>query len=86
MISPRGPGSTERQAAALRREGVRVGRNAMGEFSVEFGTYGWFPELLPSEEGDSEEDSGDEGYEGEQGQGGTEVKEEVVEVKEEEEG
>lgn len=58
----------------------------MGEFSVEFGTYGWFPELLPSEEGDSEEDSGDEGEEGEQGQGGTEVKEEVVEVKEEEEG
>ncbi|KIW08051.1 uncharacterized protein PV09_00995 [Verruconis gallopava] len=54
-ISPRGPGSTARQAAALRKEGVQVDRNAMGEFSVDFSTYGWFPDMLPSEEEELED-------------------------------
>ncbi|KAF2663761.1 DNA binding methylated-DNA--cysteine S-methyltransferase [Microthyrium microscopicum] len=49
-ISPRGPGSQRRQADALGQEGVEVSQDAMGEYSVNFGEYGWFPELLPSEE------------------------------------
>ncbi|RAL12881.1 MGMT family protein [Aspergillus homomorphus CBS 101889] len=64
MISHRGPGSAERQAEALRAEGVEVEVDAMGEFYVDTGRFGWFPEVLPSEEGlDSEgernEDGGD---------------------------
>ncbi|KAJ9662578.1 Alkyltransferase-like protein 1 [Coniosporium apollinis] len=56
-ISPRGPGGASRQAAALRQEGVTVDEGNLGEFSVDFQTYGWFPDVLPSEEGeDSEED------------------------------
>jgi len=59
-ISPRGPGSTTRQATALRREGVTVSQNSMGEYSVDFSVYGWFPELLPSEEAELEAESDDE--------------------------
>jgi methylated-DNA-protein-cysteine methyltransferase-like protein len=59
-ISPRGPGSTTRQATALRREGVQVDRSAMGEYSVDFSTYGWFPEMLPSEEAELEAEASDD--------------------------
>ncbi len=38
------------QAAALRLEGVRIDQGNMGEFMVDFATYGWFPDVLPSEE------------------------------------
>ncbi|KAF2263807.1 DNA binding methylated-DNA--cysteine S-methyltransferase [Lojkania enalia] len=50
-ISPRqrGPSGASRQAAALRAEGVEVEQGAMGEFTVDFGKYGWFPDVLPSE-------------------------------------
>ncbi|GAD92862.1 hypothetical protein CIMG_08912 [Paecilomyces variotii No. 5] len=65
MISHRGPGSAARQAAALRREGVRVDTDAMGEMYVDLARYGWFPDRLPSEEGLTEEDSEDEDGEGE---------------------
>ncbi|KAL1854523.1 Alkyltransferase-like protein 1 [Paecilomyces lecythidis] len=66
MISHRGPGSAARQAAALRREGVRVDTDAMGEMYVDLGRYGWFPDRLPSEEGLTEdsEDGGEEEDEG----------------------
>ncbi|KAJ5152662.1 uncharacterized protein N7482_009140 [Penicillium canariense] len=56
MISHRGPGSAERQAEALREEGVEVTRDSMGEIYVDFSQYGWFPKLLPSED---EENNGD---------------------------
>ena len=46
----RGPSGASSQAAALRSEGVHVERDAMGEFSVDLESYGWFPEVLPSEE------------------------------------
>ncbi|KAB8227236.1 MGMT family protein [Aspergillus alliaceus] len=49
MISHREPGSAERQAEALREEGVEVETDAMGEFYVDFGRFGWFPSVLPSE-------------------------------------
>ncbi|KID84901.1 MGMT family protein [Metarhizium guizhouense ARSEF 977] len=50
VISPRSrPDGAQNQAAALRDEGVQVTRGAMGEFMVDFGEYGWFPRVLPSE-------------------------------------
>lgn len=45
-----GPGSAQRQAEVLRTEGVEVkGPDSMGEFYVDFSTFGWFPSELPSE-------------------------------------
>ena len=49
-----------RHAVALRREGVTVDTGALGEMSVDLVEYGWFPDVLPSEEGDFEEESGQE--------------------------
>ncbi len=54
----RGPGAAARQATELRREGVIVSTGSMGELSVDFGTYGWFPEELPSEAGEGNESEG----------------------------
>ena len=51
----RGPGSAARQATSLRREGVVVHTDSMGEFSIDLGRYGWFPHRLPND--DSSEDS-----------------------------
>ncbi|TWU70781.1 hypothetical protein ED733_001586 [Metarhizium rileyi] len=49
-ISPRSqPDGALNQAEALRDEGVRVTRGAMGELMVDFDEYGWFPSVLPSE-------------------------------------
>ncbi|KAF5611869.1 MGMT family [Fusarium subglutinans] len=56
QISPRSqPGGSRSQADALQAEGVQVETNAMGEHSVDFSQYGWFPDLLPSEENDQGE-------------------------------
>ena len=49
--SHRGPGGATRQAAVLRQEGVVVGRGHLGELMIDFGAFGWFPNCLPSEEG-----------------------------------
>lgn len=38
-----------RQETALSHEGVQVVRGALGERSIDFSEYGWFPEILPSE-------------------------------------
>lgn len=46
------PGGSRSQAQALEAEGVQVETNALGEHSVDFSRYGWFPEVLPSEEND----------------------------------
>lgn len=32
----------------------------MGELSIDLATYGWFPDMLPSEETEIEDDSSDE--------------------------
>ncbi|KAJ5537626.1 hypothetical protein N7504_005232 [Penicillium tannophilum] len=56
MISHRGPGSAERQAEALRQEGVEVTYDSMNEMYVDFSSYGWFPKQLPSEENDDDEE------------------------------
>lgn len=56
------PSGARNQAAALRAEGVEVKTGALGELSVDFGEYGWFPEELPSEAGENiEDDSQDDG-------------------------
>ncbi|KAF8427779.1 6-O-methylguanine DNA methyltransferase [Tirmania nivea] len=50
------PSGAERQAQRLRAEGVEV-TEANGEFLVDLkGRFGWFPERLPSEERDGDED------------------------------
>ncbi|QUC21771.1 uncharacterized protein UV8b_06014 [Ustilaginoidea virens] len=47
-ISPRSqPGGAQRQADALRAEGVAVARGALGEWTVDLEQYGWFPSALP---------------------------------------
>ncbi|KAI9681519.1 MAG: hypothetical protein M1817_002803 [Caeruleum heppii] len=53
VISPRGvPSGASQQAAALRREAVEVEESNAGELTVDFGIYGWFPDVLPSETDD----------------------------------
>ncbi|KAK1723544.1 hypothetical protein CaCOL14_001173 [Colletotrichum acutatum] len=50
-ISPRSqPSGARNQAESLQAEDVEVSRTAMGEFQVDFSSYGWFPDVLPSEE------------------------------------
>ncbi|KAJ5726921.1 hypothetical protein N7493_005948 [Penicillium malachiteum] len=56
MISHRGPGSAERQAEALREEGVEVTSDSMGEMYVDFSRYGWFPKVLPSEQAEEDDE------------------------------
>ncbi|KAL0941435.1 mgmt family protein [Colletotrichum truncatum] len=52
-ISPRSqPSGARSQADALRAEDVQVTQTALGEFEVDFESYGWFPDVLPSEEGE----------------------------------
>lgn len=51
IISPRGhPTAVRTQAELLRDEGVEVSRGGLGEMSVDLGEYGWFPDILPSED------------------------------------
>ncbi|KAF7195377.1 hypothetical protein HII31_03269 [Pseudocercospora fuligena] len=45
-----GANGAARQEAQLNVEGVEVGRGPLGERTVDFSTYGWFPDTLPSEE------------------------------------
>ncbi|KAL7652428.1 Alkyltransferase-like protein 1 [Aspergillus niger] len=54
------PGSAERQAEALRAEGVEVEEDSMGEWYVDFRRYGWFPDVLPSEDSEGDHLDGDE--------------------------
>ncbi|KAI1337640.1 DNA binding methylated-DNA--cysteine S-methyltransferase [Xylariaceae sp. FL0016] len=64
VISPRSqPSGTRNQAAALRAEGVTVTRGGLGELSVDFAEFGWFPRSLPSEEGEAEDSDSAEGSE-----------------------
>ncbi|KAI1172341.1 MGMT family protein [Nemania sp. FL0916] len=51
VISPRSqPSGARNQATALRAEGITVSADALGELSVDFAEYGWFPDILLSEE------------------------------------
>ena len=55
-VRPRGVNGAANQEAALTNEGVDVVRGSLGERSVDFLEFGWFPARLPSEEADDEED------------------------------
>lgn len=55
-IFNRGTNGAARQEAALAAEGVAVGRGSLGERTVDFSVYGWFPDRLPSEEAESEDE------------------------------
>ncbi|SMY21004.1 unnamed protein product [Zymoseptoria tritici ST99CH_1A5] len=59
VISNRGANGAARQQTALESEGVTVGRGNMGERTVDFAEFGWFPDVLPSAEG--EDESSDDG-------------------------
>ncbi len=39
---------------------MQVGRGHLGELTVDFGTYGWFPSRLPSEGAEGSEDEEDD--------------------------
>ncbi|OTA80946.1 hypothetical protein M434DRAFT_25359 [Hypoxylon sp. CO27-5] len=57
IISPRSqPSGALNQAAALEAEGVTVTTDALGELTVDFSQYGWFPNVLPSEEEEEEDE------------------------------
>ncbi|KAK5128432.1 hypothetical protein LTR85_003100 [Meristemomyces frigidus] len=56
VISPRGAGGAARQEAALAQEGVQVGRGSLGERTVDLAMYGWFPNRLPSDDDESEDE------------------------------
>ena len=56
----RGANGAARQAVALRQEGVTVSRGALGEHTVDFSEYGWFPHMLPSDEAESGDSDSDE--------------------------
>ena len=45
----------------MRRENVEVSEGAMGELSVSFAIYGWFPDVLPSEDDEDEPDEAEIG-------------------------
>ncbi|KIX92772.1 uncharacterized protein Z520_11435 [Fonsecaea multimorphosa CBS 102226] len=49
MISHRAPGWASLQAELLRREGVQVDDDGMGEYYIDFATFGWVPDGLPDE-------------------------------------
>ncbi|KAI0006976.1 6-O-methylguanine DNA methyltransferase [Xylariaceae sp. FL0662B] len=54
-VSPRSqPSGARGQATALQAEGVRVTTGALGEFIIDFALFGWFPNILPSEEAGDE--------------------------------
>ncbi|OQO01357.1 hypothetical protein B0A48_12912 [Cryoendolithus antarcticus] len=55
--SPRGANGAANQETVLGQEGVAIGRGSLGERTVDFETYGWFPSRLPSREGEDESDS-----------------------------
>lgn len=52
----RGANGASQQATALEAEGVQVTRGSLGEYSVDFATYGWFPDILPSDLSDEDDE------------------------------
>lgn len=56
FVLSRGVNGAARQEAALTLEGVQVGRGALGERTVDWAEYGWFPSRLPSDEAEEDED------------------------------
>lgn len=56
LMDCRGANGAANQETVLAQEGVQIGRGSLGERTVDFSVYGWFPQHLPSQEGDSDDD------------------------------
>jgi methylated-DNA-protein-cysteine methyltransferase-like protein len=56
LTRSRGVNGASRQATALEAEGVQVQRASLGEYTVDFTTYGWFPDSLPSNLSEADDD------------------------------
>lgn len=54
------PAAAQNQAARLQAEGVEVVRGALGEMMIDFDEYGWFPEELPSQAGERDQNNNDD--------------------------
>jgi methylated-DNA-protein-cysteine methyltransferase-like protein len=52
-ITIRGVNGAANHETALAQEGVQVDRGSLGERSVDFRVYGWFPDELPSREAEA---------------------------------
>lgn len=46
LTQRRGNGAANRQATELEAEGVEVERGSLGEYSIDFSRFGWFPDSL----------------------------------------
>lgn len=58
-IQCRGTNGAAHHETALVQEGVQVERGNLGERTVDFKVYGWFPNELPSQEAEAEDGSDD---------------------------
>jgi hypothetical protein len=67
-IKCRGTNGAAHHETVLAQEGVQVDRGNMGERTVDFKVYGWFPNELPSREAEDAEadDESDDGGDGQQ--------------------
>lgn len=54
-ITIRGVNGAANHETALAQEGVQVDRGSLGERTVDFRVYGWFPNELPSREAEAGE-------------------------------
>ena len=61
----RGANGAANHETVLEQEGVQVDRGSLGERTVDFRVYGWFPDELPSREAEAEA----EGAEGDSASG-----------------
>lgn len=62
----RGTNGAANHETVLAQEGVEITRGSLGERTVDFRVYGWFPNELPSRqaEADAEPESGDDDDQG----------------------
>jgi methylated-DNA-protein-cysteine methyltransferase-like protein len=54
----RGTNGAANHETVLAQEGVQVDRGSLGERTVDFRVYGWFPNELPSREAEAEAEAG----------------------------
>jgi hypothetical protein len=67
-IKCRGTNGAAHHETVLAQEGVQVDRGNLGERTVDFKVYGWFPKELPSREAEDADadDKSDDGGDGQQ--------------------
>lgn len=60
LTMSRGVNGARQQATAIEAEGVQVTRGSLGEYLIDFAVYGWFPDRLPSDLSEDDEDDNDD--------------------------